>query len=210
MAEAETPPRRGRSKDSTARRASKRSAILDAALEVTAKKGVSEVSLATVADGAGVSKALVVYHFGSMNALRIEMTNRVGERFARLSMGTAIKTTGSLEKRGLAVLDAIFHPRNRSLFLAMHELLCIAPREPAVAATVRDFIDPARTLVASMIDGEEDPLALEAAGRVVAAVQGYISLWIWCGAGDPTPWRRDAEETARAILSQAAAASADR
>lgn len=206
MTEPQPRPKRRRRSGSPAKRASKRSAILDAALEVTCTRGLSELSLATVAEQAGVSKALVVYHFGSMNALRIRMVNRVGQRFADMGVGTAMKTPGSLEQKGLAVLDAIFHPRNRTLFLAMHELLSIAPREPEVAATVRAFVDPAKTLVASIIDGQEDPVALEAAGRVVAAVQGYISLWIWCGAGDPKAWREDAEQTARAILTQAAEA----
>ena len=209
MPQPQTTPVHSRRNDSAARRTSKRSAILDAALEVTARRGLSEVSFATVAEGAGVSKALVVYYFGSMNALRIQMTRRVGQRFVKLTLGTVASTTGPLERRGLAVLNAIFHPRNRELFLAMHELLSIAPREPAVAATARSFIEPARILVAAIIGGQEDPLALEAAGRAVAAVQGYISLWIWSGAGDPTPWRTDAEKTARAILSRAAADRAE-
>lgn len=202
--------KRRRRKGSTSRRSSKRSAILDGALEVTAKRGLSQLSLATVADHAGVSKALVVYHFGSMAALRIQMTHRVGERFAKLALGTAVEPDGSLEARALALLDAVFHPRNRTLFLAMHELLNIAPREPTVAATVRNVIEPAHKLVAAIIGGQDDPQALEAAGRAVAAVHGYISLWIWCGAGDPTAWRNDAERTARRILSEVAAGGGER
>ena len=183
-------------------RRGKRTEILDAALEVTAKTGLAAASLAEVAARAKVSKALIVYHFGGVAGLRREMTVRAAERFEGVALGAAIRKQGSLEERGLAALDSIFEPENRSLLLAMHELLSIAPREPEVAAAVRHYEEPIRKLVAALVGGQDDPRVLRAGAQVTAAVHGCISLWIWSGAGDPKPWRDAAEDVARSLLSR--------
>ena len=189
-------------REAGAQRRGKRTEILDAALEVTAKRGLAAASLAEVAARAKVSKALIVYHFGGVAGLRREMTVRAAERFEGVALGAAIrKQGGSLEERGLAALDAIFEPENRSLLLAMHELLSIAPREPELAAAVRHYEKPIRKLVAALVGGQDDPRVLRAGAQVMAAVHGCISLWIWSGAGDPKPWRDAAEDVARSLLS---------
>lgn len=184
-------------------------AILDAAIEVTAKGGLESASLGAVAEQAGASKALVAYHFGSVAQLKREMTARVGRRFAKLVLKSASESPGAIEERAVAVLDAVFHPDNRILFLAMHELLNVAPREPAVAEMVAEGLTVARKLLAAVVGGQEDPRALRAAGRAVAAVYGYISLWIASGAGDPGPWRDDAERVARILLAPVAPGPAE-
>ena len=130
------------------------------------------------------------------------MVSRVAERFRNVALTAVAEASGSLEERAVAALDAVFHQDNRALLLAMHELLSIAPREPSVAEAVHEHVATARKLVAVLIQGQDDPEALRAAAQALAVVQGYISLWIWSGAGDPAPWRQEAERSARILLTE--------
>ncbi len=57
-----------------------REAVLSVALELFALRGVDGVSIADIADGAGMSKANVLHHFGSKDRLYRACLEAVGER----------------------------------------------------------------------------------------------------------------------------------
>lgn len=68
-----------------AHRPSRRSHILDASLELFVDEGVSAVSVAEIAERAGMTPAAVYYHFPSKAEVLLELVDRIGaqllERF---------------------------------------------------------------------------------------------------------------------------------
>ncbi|MDR0276165.1 MAG: TetR/AcrR family transcriptional regulator [Burkholderiaceae bacterium] len=72
------------------RRASSESALISAALKVLAVKGAAGMTLAEVAETAGVSKGLVVHLYGNKKGLQLAVLNHLrGEFSRRLSRGNA-------------------------------------------------------------------------------------------------------------------------
>ena len=57
------------------------SRLLEAALELFSEKGYDAVSVQTIVEAAGVGHGTVFWHFGSKEALYIEVATRAGARF---------------------------------------------------------------------------------------------------------------------------------
>jgi AcrR family transcriptional regulator len=107
--------------------AARREAILEAALDVFAAGGYHETSLDSVADRAGVSKALIYEHFASKRELHTALLERyVHELLARVL--EAIGAVGRGEARLRAGIDA---------FLGFVE-----ERRDAWRFVFRNFTDP--------------------------------------------------------------------
>src|SRR3954466_2627689 len=68
----------------------RRAAILDAALEVFAKRGYNGASIDEIAQAAGISKALIYEHFPSKKDLHVSLLERhTQEIFERLAEAAA-------------------------------------------------------------------------------------------------------------------------
>ncbi|HVA05336.1 MAG TPA: TetR/AcrR family transcriptional regulator [Acidimicrobiales bacterium] len=63
------------------RRSRSEDALLEAAAEVVAERGVQGASLATIGGRAGVSRGLASHHFGSKDALVVQLAERAQNRF---------------------------------------------------------------------------------------------------------------------------------
>jgi AcrR family transcriptional regulator len=75
------------------RRASSEAALLRAAAELIAERGVERASLRSIGARAGISRAMPAYHFGSKDALIARLAERGQER-------TIAATAAALQRRG--------------------------------------------------------------------------------------------------------------
>ncbi|MHB1775888.1 MAG: TetR/AcrR family transcriptional regulator [Acidimicrobiales bacterium] len=85
--------RRGRSEE----------ALLDAAAELIAERGVDRASLALIGERAGLSRGLPTHHFGSKDTLVARLAARAQDRIADVMTAVAELRAGTLS--GLDVID---------------------------------------------------------------------------------------------------------
>jgi AcrR family transcriptional regulator len=163
----------------------RRDSILDAALEVFARRGFHGSSIDEIAQAAGVSKALIYEHFPSKRDLHVSLLERhVQEIFEALAVAAATSDPGEVRLR--AGVDAFleFVERRRDAF----RMLFRDAVEPDVAEIVASVQRQAAAAVAGMIASEprttpespeRDRQAIEMVGQqLTGAVQ---SLAIWWG-----------------------------
>lgn len=87
--------------------ATTRARIRDAALELFGARGYSATSVRAIADHAGVSAALVIHHFGSKEALRVECDSHiVDEVMGRKERLATESDLSSTMRRWLADVEA--------------------------------------------------------------------------------------------------------
>jgi len=153
--------------------------------QVFSEQGIDGASLQEIADRAGVSKGLILYHFSSK------------ERFALATMEWALTRTADRIRRSLAeaasprdrisaMLAAIFHDAeaNRRFYLTYLDLLGHAARVDTfgqVNATFRKIVNALyRDVVRQGADeGVFDVADLdEAADAVRAIIDGSFLLWL--------------------------------
>lgn len=117
--------------------------IIDAAVRLGTKAGPSALSVQGVADEAGVSKALVLYHFGAKTALLTAVATALGERSAGRVVDATRQPDVIVGWRALGAHECA----SREL-----ALLAALQVEPAVAvdavARVRSSREAAATLLA--------------------------------------------------------------
>ena len=90
------------------RRAATEERVLDAAVALTAERGVRAVTLATVGEKAGYSRGIVTHHFGSRRALLDALVGRLQDAFRppAASAGTGLDRLLALVDAYLVHLDA--------------------------------------------------------------------------------------------------------
>jgi AcrR family transcriptional regulator len=90
------------------RRAATGQRVLDAAVALTAERGVRAVTLATVGEKAGYSRGIVTHHFGSRRALLDALVGRLQDAFRppAASAGTGLDRLLALVDAYLVHLDA--------------------------------------------------------------------------------------------------------
>jgi AcrR family transcriptional regulator len=160
-------------------------AIVRSAYRVIARQGSNRLSLQDIADEAGVSKALVLYHFKSRdNLLLTTMT------WALLRTATRIRerVAGVREPRAAvhALLDAIWvsPEQNREFFLLYLDLIEHSARVPSfqgLPGITRDIIEG---LYAQIIQEGVDQRVFtvddvgEAAATMRAFIEGTFLHWL--------------------------------
>lgn len=99
-----------------------RTRILDAAERAFAEGGLAGARVASIADDAGVNKAMLYYYFDSKEALQAAVVNRVMDQITEMVQGVVADENGPVDQaleaffRGYArVLDA--HPHFPRLML---------------------------------------------------------------------------------------------
>ena len=166
------------------RGAERRTAIVDAAIDVFAARGFRAGALAEVGERVGVSPAAILSHFGSKEALLLAV---IAERDRRAGLELA----GMPAREGLASLRAAVRFAEQSErepgLTALHTVLQIESLDPASPAHAyfreRSRLLRAgaeRTLRAAKRKGEvrADVDCAAAAARVVAFVEGAAVLWL--------------------------------
>jgi AcrR family transcriptional regulator len=171
----------------------RREAILDAALEVFARRGYNGSSIDEIANTAGVSKALIYEHFPSKRDLHVSLLERhTQEIFERLAESAATSDPGEVRLR--AGVDAFlgFVEGRRDAF----RMLFRDAVEPEVAEIVASVQRQTAAAVAGMIATEprtanpgetpdRDRQAIEMLSQqLTGAVQ---SLAIWWGEHPEVP-----------------------
>ena len=122
--------------------------IVDAGVRCVAREGVTGASMAAIAQEAGVSKALLHYHYHDRATLMAEVVERIGDR-------TVTREAVALESSsGAAGLDALWHWLEEELRL--RELAALGElafsREGRVRAASRAVASDRRRRAASSVE----------------------------------------------------------
>ena len=161
----------------------RRELILDAALEVFARRGFHGSSIDEIAQAAGVSKALIYEHFPSKRDLHISLLERhVQEIFERLAAAAATSDPGEVRLR--AGVDAFleFVETRRDAF----RMLFRDAVEPDVAEIVASVQRQTAAAVAGMIateprtqrgDPERDREAIDMLAQQLTGAVQSLALW---------------------------------
>ena len=183
--EAKTERRRGASRGGRRRLSAneRRSAILDAALEVFAGRGYHGSSIDEIATAAGVSKALIYEHFPSKRDLHLSLLAlHIEEIFERLAESAATSEPGEIRLR--AGVDAFleFVEERRDAF----RMLFRDAVEPDVAEMLVRVQQQVGAAVAGLIatepretrdEEEAEAEAIEMLGQLLAGAVQSLALW---------------------------------
>ncbi len=181
-------------------RSEREMAILRAAYRVMARDGAHRMRVQAVADEAGVSKGLVLYHFGTKG----EVVQRAMQ-WALLRTADRVGSALRDEEREVlpTLVDTIFPSpeENRDFLVVYLDLVAAAAHEPAyttLRVVLREIVEGLyETAVRVAVDrGELAPVDVAAAGRRMrVVVDGTLLTWL-----QDDDWRARHEESKRLCL----------
>lgn len=159
--------------------------LVRSAYQVIARQGGHRLSLQDIADEAGVSKGLVLYHFKSKDRLFLTTMRWALARTARRIRD---RTAGVADSRQVltALVDAVFvdPDKNHEFTLLYLDLVEHAARVPSfgeLSEMTRDIINGlyAEVISAGVADGvfSVDDID-EAAGAMRAYIEGTLLTWL--------------------------------
>jgi AcrR family transcriptional regulator len=186
----------------SAKGAASREAILQAAMQVIGREGLSGASLGVVAREAGTSKPAVLYHFGSRNGLLQEVTARTMKVVEDIIVDAA-RAPGSISDQIRYALQRVFDPGNRSLLAVVHELSGLGRRDASVGEHVWKVCEEAAKIAVAFMPktvratGQSDEFVARAA---LMAALGPIEAWLGSGEEDPAPYFESAIYALQAIV----------
>ena len=163
----------------------RREAILEAALEVFARRGYNGSSIDEIAQTAGISKALIYEHFPSKRELHVSLIeHHVQDIFERLAVAAATTDPGDVRLR--AGVDAFleFVETRRDAF----QMVFRDAVEPEVAGLLTAMQRQTAAAVAGLMaseprtqrgDPDQDRQPIEMLGHLLAG--GIQSLALWWG-----------------------------
>jgi AcrR family transcriptional regulator len=169
----------------TSDRSSREMEIIRSAYRTMARYGSHRMSLQDVADEAGVSKALLLYHFGSKDALLLSAmkwaVERTGERIrSRLESG------GAADDQISALVDAIFidPEANRLFYMFYLDLIEHAGRVPSfgeLSVMLNEIINGlySEVIAGGVEEGVFDVPDVDVAARDMRAlIEGTFLQWM--------------------------------
>lgn len=169
----------------------KQSHLIRTTYRAISEKGSHRVSLQEIADRAGVSKGIILYHFGSKDRLMLKTMEWVLQLNAE-RIREAIATETAPERQVLVMIDVIFRnaDANRRFYLTYLDILDHAARMDEFSklnATFRSIVnalyaDVIRSGVAEGVFRARD--VDEAAYTLRAIVDGLFLQWL-----QETDWR---------------------
>lgn len=169
----------------TADRSGREMEIIRSAYRTMARRGSHRMSLQDVADDAGVSKALLLYHFGSKDDLLFAAMKWALERTEERIRG-GLETSDDAQDQISAILDAIFiEPEaNREFYLFYLDLVEHAGRVPSfgkLSTMLNDIINGlfSEVISAGTREGVFDVPDVDVAARDMRAlIEGTFLQWI--------------------------------
>jgi AcrR family transcriptional regulator len=169
-----------------------RERILEAAIEVLKSEGYAGLTIAKVAAGAGESKPLVAYHYGSKQGL-VEASGRAVAELVTAEALDAVEGARTVEEvvRGVErLLD-----QDERLARLYFDLAAVSVVEPGVRQTITEVNDGWREILTDLLrnaeDGPPPAQARTLALMVNACIQGLALERIERG---PTPELKRARE----------------
>lgn len=114
--------------------------ILQATIACLAEVGYAGTTMSGIADRIGLSRAALIYHFNSKNALMVAVINAIYDEMAAMYKSAAHPALTAAE-RMLAVLDASFHFTTSTSQMAQVELLLAARRDAPFRLEVAPTIE---------------------------------------------------------------------
>jgi TetR/AcrR family transcriptional regulator, fatty acid metabolism regulator protein len=162
--------------------------IIRSAYRTIARRGSHRTSLEVIADDAGVSKALILYHFGNKDALLLAAMQWALQR-TQARIYDSVDRSKDARSQIAAVLDAIFvdAEANREFSLFYLDLVEHAARVPSfgsLTAMLDDTINGhfAEMIAAGVEQGAFDVDDVDAAARNMRAIiEGTFLQWIQTG-----------------------------
>jgi AcrR family transcriptional regulator len=155
---------------------SARERLLAAAIEHVSQHGVGEISLRALAAALGTSHRMLIYHFGSREALLIEVIRTVEEQ-QRMALAEILKDADEppaeiMRRMWARVADPALWPNERLFFEVYAQALQGSPHAlPLLDGIVDAWVEPLAALVAPGRPREE---ARAEARLGVAVVRGLL------------------------------------
>ncbi|SFS34545.1 TetR/AcrR family transcriptional regulator [Saccharopolyspora flava] len=155
-------------------RGDKRAQLLAKAVDDLAEHGIADLSLAPMAERLGTSKRMLIYYFGSRDALIAEAI--AASRPDVSDLFHDVRDTADLEKAAWVLWEAITRGRQRRPIRILFQVLSLAPTQPeryaALAAdAVRAMVEPLVPVYRALGFGE-----LEARSRASLLISGLRGL----------------------------------
>jgi len=161
----------------------RRSAILDAAIAVIARRGVRGLRVEEVAAEAGVATSLLYYYFDNRNGLVRATLDHANERAATKLAPDEVSGREAVERTLLGELDGGAGVRDTSVVWG--EVLASAVFEPDLRDQLREATGKWNELVAGAIRGGLADGSIRAgidadacAERLTALVDGLSARWL--------------------------------
>ena len=156
--------------------ASARERLLAAAIEHVSQHGVGEISLRGLAAALGTSHRMLIYHFGSREALLIEVIRTVEEQqrmaLAQILEDADMAPAEIMRRMWARVADPALWPNERLFFEVYAQALQGSPHAlPLLDGIVDAWVEPLAALVAPGRPREE---ARAEARLGVAVVRGLL------------------------------------
>jgi len=154
-----------------------RSRILDEALRLFSTKGFSDVSMSDVADGAGVTKAAVYYHFRDKEDLYYQVALLGIERTREL-VNEALAEEGTLEDRLIRASIVGFENIETnvvSLHMSAHEHLD-QERHDALHRAMQNLAQPVVDLLATEVPPKPGGLSAQAGAALLGALGAAMTF----------------------------------
>ena len=155
---------------------SARERLLAAAIEYVSQHGVGEISLRALAAALGTSHRMLIYHFGSREALLIEVIRTVEEQ-QRMALATILEDADMppaeiMRRMWARVADPALWPNERLFFEVYAQALQGSPHAlPVLDGIVEAWVEPLAALVAP---GRPRAEARAEARLGVAVVRGLL------------------------------------
>ena len=195
--------------EATRQRSRREMEIIRSAYRTMARRGSHRMSLRDVADEAGVSKALLLYHFGSKDALLLAAMKWALERTA-VRIRNGLEGADNARDQIAALLDAVFiEPEaNRDFCLFYLDLTEHAGRVPSFGELSNMLNEIVNGLYAEVIargvsEGVFDVADVDVAARNMRAlIEGTFLQWIqtddW--SYNHRTWKKDCGEALLRLL----------
>lgn len=169
----------------TVRRGAREMEIIRSAYRTMARRGSTRMSLQEVADEARVSKALVLYHFGTKDALLLAAMKWAVDRTA-VRIRSSLESEGDPHHRISALLDEVFvaPEANREFYLFYLDLVEHAGRIPSFGELSPMLLDIINGLYREVIaegvrEGAFDVPDTDIAARNMRAlIEGTFLQWM--------------------------------
>jgi AcrR family transcriptional regulator len=161
----------------------RRQAILDAALDVFARRGYHAASIDEIAQAAGISKALIYEHFPSKRDLHVSLLEaEVRVLFARLVESAATPEPGEVRLRqGVDAFLGWVDERSDAFRMLFRDAV-----EPEVAGVVGRLQMQATTAIAELIareplgpqpEGQDRDETIEMLAQLLSGAVQSLALW---------------------------------